>query len=201
MTVPAGTFREATAVALVLSAAIAFVACGGDTTNGGKPQPLVFACESHADCEVVPKSCCGTCGAPTRDDAIAVSNDKRDAYRSLACEDTAGCPACAPLFVDPRLLGLCQGERCELVRLHDHPVAACTEDSECLVRTRDCCECGGEMSPGRLIAIRTDGESYYRDLACDPEQACPACEPLYPAEVTARCGVDAFCEAVDTRVP
>jgi hypothetical protein len=189
------------ALGAALLALASFAGCGGDTRDGEQTTPLVFSCESHADCAVVPESCCGACGAPTKDDAIAVSVDKSDEYRAQACEGVGGCPACAPLFVDPRLLGLCQGERCELVRLHNHPVAACTEDAECEVRTRDCCPCGGETSPGRLIAIRKDGASYYRDLVCDPDQGCPECEPVYPPEVTARCGADAFCEAIDTRLP
>lgn len=183
-----------------LAALELFAACGGEST-GKKTAPAQEDCESNADCVVVPQSCCGTCGSATRDDAIAVKVERSDEYRADACETAGRCPACAAVVEDPRLLGVCVARRCEVVRLHDHPVAYCASDAECQIRTRDCCPCGGETAPGRMIAIRKDGESYYSDIVCDEGQACPECAPVYPAEVTARCGSNAYCEASDTRLP
>jgi hypothetical protein len=180
--------------------ALGFAACGGESRDS-KDASIVGACDVHADCIVVPKSCCGSCGAATPDDSIAVSVKGRDTYQRAACEGVGGCPACAVLVEDPRLLGVCVGKRCEVIRLHDHPTTRCADDTDCEIRTRDCCPCGGETRPGRLIALRKDAMSAYADLACEPDQGCPECAPIYPPEVTARCGASAHCEAIDTRLP
>jgi hypothetical protein len=169
---------------------------GGIAPDGGHPD--YYACEVPSDCLVVPESCCGTCGAPTRSDAVAVARDKSAAFQAAACGSDTGCPACAPLFIDPTLVASCRARRCELIDLLEHEASACESDDNCHVRTPDCCPCGGDTSPGRLIGVSS--ENAYSALVCDPESACPECGPIYPDEVTVSCNADDHCVTHDTRV-
>ncbi|MFW5921170.1 MAG: hypothetical protein ACOCUS_04965 [Polyangiales bacterium] len=152
----------------------------------------VRACEVPSDCIVVPESCCGSCGAATRGDAIALAADRADDYRTSVCEGM-GCPACF-MQQDPTLLATCNAGVCEVVDLHEHPSAACDSDDECRVRTRDCCECGGDTSRAGLVAIRADGEGDFTSVVCDPMIGCPECAPVYPEEASAVCNPDGYCE-------
>jgi hypothetical protein len=147
---------------------------------------------------VTPTSCCGSCGAPTRGDAVAVARDKAAERREDVCGTATGCPACAPLFIDPTLVATCEANRCELIDLLEHEASACSSDDECRVRTADCCPCGGDTSMGRLIGVSS--ENAYASLVCDPEQTCPECAPIYPSEVTVSCNTDDHCETLDTRI-
>jgi hypothetical protein len=164
-------------------------------------EPDDSACEVNSDCVVVPESCCGSCGAPTRGDAVAINADMRARYSRAACGEDTACPACAPLFIDPTLVATCRARRCELVDLREHAVTACEENADCQVRTPDCCECGGDTSPGRLLGIATDAERQYAQLVCDPDTACPECAAVYPPEVTVACNESRRCETEDTRLP
>jgi hypothetical protein len=187
--------------ALVLGAACA-AACGddgGDAADGG--QPDLFSCERSSECIVVPESCCGTCGAPTRGDALAINAAAAPEHTRRVCEDDVGCPACAPLFIDPTLVATCRAGSCELVDLRLHAASECAQDDDCKVRTPDCCECGGDTDPGRLVGVATSAEREYADLVCDPERACPECAPIYPSEVTVECTSAGHCETQDARLP
>lgn len=180
---------------------VGFAACGGKRADDQAGNAALYACQRNPDCVVVPESCCGTCGAPTRGDAVALNADKQAAFRRGACGNGAGCPACAPLFVDPTLVATCQKARCELVDLHEHPMTACTKDADCRIRVADCCECGGDTSMGRLIGLNVTAEADYTALVCSPSQSCLECAPLYPPEVTVTCNAAGFCETHDTRLP
>jgi hypothetical protein len=190
------------ATALLVLIAAVLNACGDDdgpADDGG--QADFAACEVNSECIVVPQSCCGACGAPTRGDAIAVNRANASEYARRACEDSDGCPACAPLFIDPTLVATCRAGACELVDLKLHAASACEQDDDCKVRTPDCCECNGDTDPGRLIGIAVDAERDYADLVCDPDQACPECAAVYPDEVTVECSSAGRCETEDTRLP
>jgi len=192
------SIRRAIGVGLLLAAA-----CGDDSTGDGGVvpdggHPDYYACDVPSDCIVATVSCCGTCGAPTRGDAVAIASDEGAAYRAAACGAITGCPACAPLFIDPTLVATCREQRCELVDLLEDEASACESDDDCRVRTPDCCPCGGDTSQGRLIGVSS--ENAYSELVCDPGQMCPNCEPLYPAQVTTSCSADDHCVAHDTRI-
>jgi hypothetical protein len=177
--------------------------CGDDDSHapdGGLPQEW-FECTVNSDCVVLPASCCGRCGAPARGDALAIQEESAQAYASRVCSNNQGCPACAPLFIDPTLVATCRSGRCELVDLAEHPASQCAQADDCKLRTPDCCECGGDTSPGRLIGIAASAEREYARLVCDPDQACPECAPVYPSEVTVECNADGVCEAADERLP
>jgi hypothetical protein len=183
----------------MLATLVAFAACGGKQTDDHGGNAALYACKRNADCVVVQESCCGTCGAPTRGDAVALNIDEQAAFRSGACGSGTGCPACAPLFIDPTLVATCRQAHCEIVDLHEHPMTACTEDASCRIRVPDCCECGGDTSMGRLIGLNV--ENAYTTLVCSPSQSCPECAPFYPPEVTVACNTAGFCEVHDSRLP
>jgi hypothetical protein len=187
---------------LALAAAM-LAACGDDGGDaaGDAGHSDWLRCDSTSDCVVVSQSCCGTCGAPTRGDAIAINRAADSEHAQLACEDEVGCPACAPLFIDPTLVATCRAGACELVDLRRHPASACAQDSDCKVRTPDCCECGGDTEPGRLVGIAASAERDYAALVCDPDSACPECAPIYPSEVTVECSSAGRCETHDGRLP
>lgn len=181
--------------------ALLLAACGDGGATGDGGQSDFFACERSSECSVVPQSCCGTCGAPSRGDALAISRASAAEYARGTCADDVGCPACAALFIDPTLVATCRAGTCELVDLQLHAASACTQDDDCKVRTPDCCECGGDTDPGRLIGINAGAERAYADLVCDPERACPECAPIYPREVAVECNSDGHCAARDARLP
>jgi hypothetical protein len=172
---------------------------GGPDDAGG--QQGLLACDVNSDCIVVPESCCGTCGAPTRGDALAINDASTAEHSRRVCASDVGCPACAPLFIDPTLVATCRAGRCEVVDLRKHEASTCEQDTDCKLRTPDCCECGGDASMGRLLGIARTAEADYAELVCDPEQACPECLPAYPSEVTVECSASGRCDTRDSRLP
>jgi len=164
--------------ALVL---LVLIDCGGQSEeNGGTGGsgggiPGLAACTANADCIVVPKSCCGSCGAATREDSIAVNAKKASDYRSSVC-DSMGCPACY-MPTDPTLVATCSAGTCQVVDLLKHAATSCTSENDCRVRTTACCECGGPTDDEHLIAVAQ--EPAYSALVCDG-QGCPECAPQYP---------------------
>jgi hypothetical protein len=185
------------------AALLSALACGDDGASGedGGVGPDLFACERSSECMVVPESCCGRCGAPVRGDAIAIRRDLAADHSQRACGDDTGCPACAPLFIDPTLVATCSELRCELVDLTEHAATACEQDDDCKLRTPDCCECNGDTGVGRVIGIAVSAERAYAELVCDPSQACPECAPLYPPEVSVECSAQGRCVTDDARLP
>jgi hypothetical protein len=192
-------------LATVLTLALALAGCGGETDDGvggtggsgaagGAGGASYSDCTRSSECVVVPASCCGSCGAAARGDAIGLNRDRVAAYSSSVCGGD-GCPACyqAP---DPTLVAPCRAGTCAVVDLREHSSTECTADAECHVRTSSCCECGGDMNA--LVAV--SDASAYGALVCDPDQACGECAPIYPPEVTARCA-DGVCTVVDPRLP
>ncbi len=94
------------------------VGCGGKTdgsdggTTGDSGSMQVFTkCNADSDCIIVPRSCCGSCGAATKSDQTAVSKSEASNYRGSVCQSTA-CPACA-MMQDPNLKARCTSGMCE----------------------------------------------------------------------------------------
>lgn len=50
-------------------------------------------CEHATDCTLIPASCCGDCGAYTRDDILSLHDDDVEEQRSATCGEVA-CPPC-----------------------------------------------------------------------------------------------------------
>lgn len=186
-----------------LVAAMIISSCGGksDTDgtggSGGSGGDTFSACTKNSDCIVVPASCCGSCGAATRGDAAAINREQVSSWQTHACgNDMVGCPACY-MAPDRTLLATCRANTCTIVDLKTDAASACTQDSECRVRTHECCECGGTISPQELVGI--SDETAYTSLVCDSGQSCAECAPLYPSEVTVQCA-SGHCTINDPRL-
>ena len=48
---------------------------GGSATGGSGGGPDFFACQVSSECLLRPASCCGSCGAATRSDVIALNQN------------------------------------------------------------------------------------------------------------------------------
>ncbi|MCS6797813.1 MAG: hypothetical protein NZ898_04680 [Myxococcota bacterium] len=173
-------------VLIVLIGALGAAGCA--SSHDPDTGPDVASCTRVSECVLVPRTCCGDCGEPRRGDALALHRDHVEANRREACAGIAGCPPCIA-SPDPTLRATCEASRCEVVDLQALPLTECSRAEECRIRTKDCCECGGETSRGSLIAIRADREADYARLACDEgaATACPRCAPAYPGEAMAGC--------------
>jgi hypothetical protein len=69
----------------------------------------------------------------------------------------------------------------------------CERDTDCRLRVAGCCECGATITAENLIAIRTDAETGFSALVCDPAQGCTDCAPIYPSQFSAYCVTDGHC--------
>lgn len=154
----------------------------GPDTDGGADG--FDECAVPSECLVVPASCCGSCGAATRGDAVAVSRSRADAYRASVCGDDFGCPACF-MEPDPTLVATCQAGRCVVVDLQLHAATECAGPTDCRVRASECCECGASITPSTVVAV-SNGAAY-EALVCDPGTGCPECAPVYPDDYGAFC--------------
>jgi hypothetical protein len=181
---------------------VGFAACGGSTDLGGTADAGDASdagvdyddCTKNSQCIVRPSSCCGQCGAATREDIVALNADKALAYSSAHCGDSFGCPACY-MDQDARLVATCAAEQCKVVDLAVSEVTSCTENGDCRIRANVCCECGAPTGVRDLIAINVLAEADFAEIRCDADQACTECAPSYPAEVMAVCEAG-HCQAV-----
>lgn len=149
-------------------------------------------CTLSAECLVRPASCCGSCAAATRGDAIGINQDRASAYVQDKCAGV-GCPACY-MEQDPTLVAACRSGRCRVEDIRADDATACTSDSDCRIRTTSCCECGGDTDRAHLVAI--SDETRFSSLVCEGVEGCPECAPVYPPDVIARCSAEHHCEAV-----
>jgi hypothetical protein len=135
------------------------VPMGGSGGTSGAAGAAWDSCELTSKCVVRPESCCGNCGAATRDDIIALNQDYVTAYTTNNCAN-ADCPGCY-IPSDPTLLATCSSGLCTVVDLLSHPSTQCTDEGDCRIRTKDCCECGGGTDEEHLIAINVSKESEF----------------------------------------
>lgn len=141
-------------------------------------------CGAPDSCVVVPRSCCGSCGAATPADMIGLESSRASAYRTSVCSGT-GCPACFQQQ-DPFLQGFCADGRCTAVDLHVDPMTACASDGDCQLRYAGCCEpCGAPL--GGLLALNPTQIATYRGKLCPVAPACPKCLVRYPDAAKAVC--------------
>jgi hypothetical protein len=133
---------------------------------------------------------------PELSDITAVNGERAEEYLQTVCPNG---PVClCPTALNPNLFATCDGGTCRAFDVREHEASSCTMDDDCRVRTRGCCECGGDTSPGSLIATAWGGT--FDALVCDPMAGCPECAPLYPPEATASCESD-HCVLVYARLP
>ncbi|MBW2734361.1 MAG: hypothetical protein JRH20_18380 [Deltaproteobacteria bacterium] len=153
-------------------------------------------CVHPTDCALRPASCCGECGAYTRDDIVSLPHARLHDYASTHCPADAACPPC---YRDPPpdLLADCTSAgACSYVDLYDpgeghrSEYTSCDNDSNCVLRVTDCCECGASLSLMNLVAIRQDKRADFERLLCEPGTGCPECVLDYAPYFT-WCGADA----------
>jgi hypothetical protein len=167
-------------------------AAGGSSGGGGFSGGT--GCDVPTDCVLVPASCC-VCGMPELPDVTAVNVASQEEYLGSICGMG---PACGcPIALNPNLAATCDAGTCRAVDVREHVASECADDRDCRVRVSQCCECGGDTSPGALIAVNSTLE--YEELVCDPLGLCADCAPSYPTEASAHCASN-HCELVDERL-
>jgi len=165
---------------------------GGTDTGGGDTGGVDWgACETTSECTVARNICCSGCPFDAFENLDGVNTMHTAAHMAEVCPDPtmSGCEPC-PIDVDalaiPGYFSPCRAGRCVPVDIILEPMTECEMDVDCRVRTRDCCECGADLSDANLTAIRTDAEAAFTELVCDVV-ACDDCAPIYPSEVVAVC--------------
>lgn len=152
-------------------------------------------CESPADCVLAPAgSCCFRCDTLTLEDVIAVNATRQSDYYTSLCPEGVACPPCVPA-TNPSVQVTCDAGLCEAFDVRRRPLSACESDVDCRVRVMDCCECGADTSPPRLIALNIDEVGAYTALVCDSLAGdCAPCGAVYPDDVVAYCAADGHCD-------
>jgi hypothetical protein len=132
------------------------------------------ACHLASDCLVLPRTCCGQCGAATPADSIALSRQWNQAH-PYQCTGGSGCPDC---FTEPdsSLVPICRAGTCEALFVSASPLSRCTANDQCVVRAAQCCECGARQ----WLAVRRDRRDDLSSLMCSGT-SCPACVGNPPA--------------------
>ena len=143
----------------------------------GTDAPPSLACDVPSACTLRPASCCGSCGAATPDDMIALPVDEVAAYVAVVCEGIP-CPECARPN-DPYLVATCAAGACVAVDLHAHSFTECTASSDCTLSPAQCCACG-LLGMQETIA-HNPARGGLGTLICDPEGDCPPCVPDFGA--------------------
>jgi hypothetical protein len=142
-------------------------------------------CTKHADCGAAQRACCAPCGMPTADAYIGI---RLDSPPPGIC-GPIGCPDCAS-WRDPAIYPICIDGQCAVGDLG--AAAACMTDTQCVVRTKDCCECMSDTSPPALMAV---GAGFDGSPPWCTNVGCPRCAGTpVPATATATCdGLSAHC--------
>ncbi|MFO0762234.1 MAG: hypothetical protein U0359_37690 [Byssovorax sp.] len=172
--------------------------CGGNTTvPPGAPDWQ--SCTGPGQCTLAGNACCSPCGGPELADLDGVNREKLDVHFKAVCPDPVPCPKCA-IFLEPNFAAFCVSDACKALDVRTSAVSACEADADCQLRYTGCCEaCGG--TPEGLIALNKASLSTYAQQVCAPDQDCPACAPIYPAEYSAVCNASKHCEVKQGPAP
>lgn len=168
-------------LALGLLAACASRAPAPAGEPAAEPPAAMRRCAAPTDCVVVPRTCCGRCGAAVPGDAIAIQEAWLAEHQGYPCEGGEGCPDCFA-ETEPTLFATCRRSLCAVVDLRATPITACRADADCVVTHAACCSC--PASPA--IALHRAREPAYRRLRCGSGPVpCLACAAPAPAGVAA----------------
>jgi hypothetical protein len=174
---------------LAVLSLVPFSGCGGQSERTIPTTTETLEPCDQGGCALVWDGCCPPCGRENASRFRAVSYERRAAAAEETCPSPIPCPAC-PNESDFPIVAACTPRGCELKNLENDPAIRCTVDANCFVRTKDCCECGGNVHPTNLIS-RSD-EPRFAELVCGPSQACDDCLPSYSGTPPSRC-VDGRC--------
>ena len=92
---------------------------------------------------------------------------------------------------------VCENGTCGVVDVRKDVLSACTQDSDCLLRSSGCCDsCTPDLD--HLIALAKTEVPSYLAQACNPEApvSCSSCAPQVPAGASAVCNAGGHCEVV-----
>lgn len=173
----------------------------GSTTSTGTGGSLpgdFTACDGPGQCTLVTVECCPPCGMPELPDVLAVHVDQGMAYKDYTCPDPVDCPACATGY-NPHLFAYCDtaAGKCVAADTRTHAVSACTSDDQCVLRNgTECCENCNELQVSEITSVAFVADPSLMELVCAPDNACPPCAPIYPADVTTACGDDGHCRVL-----
>ncbi len=150
---------------------------------GGMARAKPSVCDGPGQCQVVPRSCCGTCGSATEDDAIAVNVEAEERSECAGSK----CPRCTEAPNADRahqLVAVCEKKTCRLLKLDRLPLTACRADADCVPVPVDCCG-------GLSVAVRKDAADALKRRMCGRTVMCPAVASPAPAVacVARRCAV------------
>lgn len=152
-------------------------------------------CMESSDCILTKNNCCGWCGTATMDKLDAVHRDRTDAHFKDVCPNpnSTPCPACLEGPIPESFEAHCAANTCEKIDLD--PYQQCTRDSECRIRTLDCCEnCQADVSTEALVAINSSEADQVRQALCPTTSpGCAECPIQYPSGVAATCNSDGRC--------
>lgn len=197
----------------LLSAFLFLVACGGQTTaeptdgstdgttdagsdvavdTGTDTGVDYFSCVAAGDCVLGFNTCCGPCGIPKLTDYTAVNKAKAEAWAKKACATPIPCPDCV-VWDERSLMAFCTAGKCTAVDVRTDPVSECATDADCVLRTAECCECGGDVA--HPIAIARKSLSAYAGKVCPPDTGCTECAPVYPSTFRPACDATKHCVA------
>ncbi len=149
-------------------------------------------CTDNLGCGLRAASCCGSCGAATRDDLLAAPVSELAALGAQICEaeGNPGCPECARPD-DPYLAALCRVGSCVGVDLREEPITECASPSDCTLAARRCCACG-VIGAEEAIAYNPARGSL-SEIVCGGDVLCEdPCVPTFASGVTSDC-VDGRC--------
>lgn len=153
-------------------------------------EPVRTSCRSGADCLITSRACCSACGDPQVSDTIALNVNSQPAWRQtfgIECQETQ-CPCASPPAGSGTVDALCEAGTCTAVNLAQYK--ECLKDDECIVRTKDCCQCGGTVNDlYAMVAVNGSFSQSYSALVCPSGAAnCEGCQaPQFIPEVHARC--------------
>lgn len=160
--------------------------------------PPLTMCTNTTECSLAVKDCCN-CRDQTPPNLTAISTAGAEEYEARICDPEPACMQCGGILPVPgRYVPQCvpssrwEGGECALL---DLGALACTQAVGCRVRVRGCCECGADTSLIQNLMAIPNG-SDIGSMWCLPGGGCDGCLPIYPDDVTARCGASGFCELV-----
>jgi hypothetical protein len=164
---------------------------GGVGGSGGSTSGYA-ACDGPGQCVLVTNGCCESCGPEDLSTKAAVNVAQIEAFRASVCPSPQPCPMCASQ-PNPNLFAYCDQGTCRAADVREHPVSACTADSDCQLRFGASC-CGGCVGDtSQLTAINTSGD--LGALVCASNTPCPDCVPVFPPDAITAC-FDGHCEVL-----
>jgi hypothetical protein len=142
-------------------------ACDAAYADCYSAQGVLQVCSGHADCHVLSRTCCDSCGMPEPDTLIATYARLTSLRNAGACigDPNGSCPAC-PSSPNPWVSARCVDERCELVDVTEQ--ADCQRDDDCQLVSKDCCECPQDARSGFVAMSKNTAPSFCNDDGCLP---------------------------------